>query len=116
MEAFLKYLYTEKLDKDLGSDTAAGLIIMADKYNVPRLKKELEGLLCKTLWTSNAAELLMLAWHHNADVLHKVALEYVICNLEEVMNTQEWAELVRCCPDITQQVLGGVAKKLRFKE
>ncbi len=68
---FVKYLYTDNLPED--SDALFGLLVLADKYNVAKLKFDAEARLVMTLSVGNAKEFQALAEHHGAKGLEEAA-------------------------------------------
>ncbi len=94
----LKFLYTDKCDKL--EDHAMGLLPLADKYNLPRLKLKCERWMAGNIQEVNAAEILFLANMHGSTHLTTIALNYVALHMDSVKHTMGWERLKKECPDV----------------
>ncbi len=106
---FLQFLYSDDcpgLEED-----ACGLLQLADKYNVPRLRARSEEALCRNLSPENAAGILVLSHLHESRHLKRVALHFIIGNMERVSATPGWERLVRQHPLVVQEVLAALAER-----
>ena len=81
IEQLLRFIYTDKAECTESGDTAANLLPLADKYNLPRLKAICEESICDDIDLSNAVHSLILGHLHEAKNLKAVALEFVSTNL-----------------------------------
>ena len=77
----LRFIYTDKAEGAESGDSAANLLPLADKYNLPRLKAICEESICDDIDVSNAVHSLILGHLHEAKNLKAVALEFVSTNL-----------------------------------
>jgi len=97
MACFIEYLYLGKLNnlKDLAKD----LFILADKYDVSRLKEECIESLLSSFTKDNILERLHLAFRYNNSDLKETVLAYVCdktsdSNINYIMKTEAWTKLV----------------------
>ena len=93
--------------------SASGLLTAADKYNIPRLKTICEEAMCENIEVSNAAEVLMLAYLHEAKNLQSVAVDFVTNNLTKVYETTGWKVISESHPKIMNEVVMALSAKLR---
>ncbi len=77
----MRFIYTDKAECTESGDTAANLLPLADKYNLPRLKAICEESICDDIDLGNAVHSLILGHLHEAKNLKAVALEFVSTNL-----------------------------------
>jgi len=112
LEQLLSFIYTDKLDEEKLGTVAMGLLGAADKYNVPRLKAIAERAICDNLNVDNAADALHLAHLHDAKHMKRVTLDYVIKNIDKVVETKSWGDVVRG-NEVLGEVLKSVMSKLR---
>lgn len=90
-KAFLKYLYTGKIDNI--EDVASDLMCLADKYAVKSLKEECERYICSTLDEHNAIQTLIVAHFHNFEYLEKIALMNVKHYINKIRDSNELERL-----------------------
>ena len=104
---------TFQINKDNILQSASGLLTAADKYNIPRLKTICEEAMCENIEVSNAAEVLMLGYLHEAKNLQSVAVEFVTTNLSRVSETLGWKVIAESHPKIMNEVLMTLASKFK---
>ena len=66
----------------------------ADRYRLDHLKQMCEEELVNRVEASNAADILSLAHKYNAAPLKSFALAMISRNVEQVMRTNGWKELI----------------------
>jgi len=93
MELLLSYIYTGQVT-DFKNVSVVELFKAADRYRLDHLKHMCEEELVKRVEASNAADILSLAHKYNAQPLKSFALAMISRNVEEVMRTRGWKELV----------------------
>ncbi|XP_057319019.1 speckle-type POZ protein B-like [Microplitis mediator] len=92
----LKFIYTDEID-NLNAD-AAYLLEAADKYQLLNLKSLCEESLSKSASIDNAIKLMILADLHNANQLLEFIFEFMIKNIEDVIETPEYKVLEETKP------------------
>lgn len=75
VKGMLEYLYTGETESM--PQRAPDLLRIADKYDLPDLKKDCEETICDNLTVENAAEMLNLAHLHQAQILKKCVLDFI---------------------------------------
>lgn len=93
MELLLSYIYTGQVT-DFKNVSVVELFKAADRYRLDHLKNMCEEELVKRVEASNAADILSLAHKYNAGPLKSFSLAMISRNVEEVMRTRGWKELV----------------------
>ena len=106
--------FTFQINKDNILQSASGLLTAADKYNIPRLKTICEEAMCENIEVSNAAEVLMLGYLHEAKNLQSVAVEFVTTNLSRVSETPGWKVIAKSHPKIMNEVLTTLVSKFKL--
>ena len=93
MELLLSYVYTGHVT-DFKNVSVVELFKAADRYRLDHLKHMCEEELVNRVEASNAADILSLAHKYNAAPLKSFALAMISRNVEEVMRTRGWKELI----------------------
>jgi len=93
MELLLSYIYTGQVT-DFKNVSVVELFKAADRYRLDHLKHMCEEELVKRVEASNAADILSLAHKYSAQPLKSFALAMISRNVEEVMRTRGWKELI----------------------
>jgi speckle-type POZ protein len=75
VEEMLNYMYTGEV-KSL-ADKAPKLFQIAEKYDIPGLKKKCEYSLADNLTVENAADVLIVAHFHNAEALKAKVISFI---------------------------------------
>jgi len=115
-EKLLNFIYTEKTSS-LGdivakNSLAMNLLSAADKYNIQRLKAVCEEVIGSTIEVSTAAEVVLLAYLHEATTLKTVATNFVARNYAKVKETAAWQDIIESHPKIMAEVLAVMMEKL----
>jgi len=93
MELLLSYIYTGHV-ADFKNVSVVELFKAADRYRLDHLKHMCEEELVNRVEASNAADILSLAHKYNAAPLKSFALAMISRNVEQVMRTRGWKELI----------------------
>eukprot|EP00090_Calanus_glacialis_P013558 TRINITY_DN22222_c0_g1_i1.p1 TRINITY_DN22222_c0_g1~~TRINITY_DN22222_c0_g1_i1.p1 ORF type:complete len:374 (-),score=141.01 TRINITY_DN22222_c0_g1_i1:52-1173(-) len=93
MELLLSHIYTGHV-ADFKNVSVVDLFKAADRYRLDHLKHMCEEELVNRVEASNAADILSLAHKYNAAPLKSFALAMISRNVEEVMRTRGWKELI----------------------
>ena len=111
LRELLSFIYTDRCQTE-ELYVAKGLLAAAEKYNIQALKSAAsQDELISRVEPDNATSLLAFADVHRADSLRKVALESIMENLEEILESDDWKEEVKGRAWIKDEVL----KKRRSK-
>ena len=118
VRAFLYYLYTDSIDKhpeycpDLGQ--VAGLLVMADVYDLPELRLECVRRLSRELDVEHAAVIWERAGTANEEWLRKRAASYCLTHWGRIVRTEGFRSLSRRSMlelheviDVDGRVIGG---------
>jgi len=93
MELLLSYIYTGHVS-DFKNVSVVELFKAADRYRLDHLKQMCEEELVNRVEPTNAADILSLAHKYNAQPLKSFALTMISKNVEEVLRTPGWKELI----------------------
>ena len=112
VKEMLHFIYTgvvstENVMDEIGKD----LLSAADQYQLEILKSKCEEKLCSSLEVSNSIELLVLAELHKAYKLRRMALRLVIRNMDTIVDTDVYEELVKHHPGLTMEITRSLVKK-----
>lgn len=111
LEQLLKFIYSDRVPNLTAF--ASSLLTAADKYNIPRLKTMCEESMCENLDVATAAEVLALAYLHEAKSLQSIAVEFVTNNMVKVADTVGWKIIAESHPKILNEVLMSLTVKLK---
>jgi len=93
MELLLSYIYTGHVS-DFKNVSVVELFKAADRYRLDHLKQMCEEELVNRVEPTNAADILSLAHKYNAQPLKSFSLTMISKNVEEVLRTPGWKELI----------------------
>ena len=79
---------------------AQHLLVAADRFQAPRLRRICERRLCETVEVETVATTLALAEQNHAQELKRVCLEFVSRNLGVVMQSEGYQHMTRSCPQL----------------
>merc|ERR1719348_283279 len=117
MELLLSYIYTGQVTH-FKNVSVVELFKAADRYRLDHLKHMCEEELVKRVSASNAADTLSLAHKYNAQPLKSFALGMISRNVEEVMRTQGWKELIQTDQTLLMESFDSLARyntELKYK-
>ena len=107
LHEMLTFVYTGKAPRVVSmTDTPEliqGLLSVAEKYELCRLKEMCADVMCKHLSSSNAVNTLLLADKYSSLTLREACIEFIVGHASQVMATQEWKDL-KVCPDYFKMV------------
>ena len=88
VKSVIEYMYSGRL-KDLESNSTQ-LLMAANMYDLPLLKKSCEDELISTMTVDNVVDLFVLAEDHNAVELRVVAKTMILDNKEVIVEQEGW--------------------------
>jgi hypothetical protein len=91
MSEMIRYMYTDQVPKL--KEIAVGLMIAANKYNLPGLFKICTGYLKANLSIENLVDVFIHADALELEDLEMAAIEFMISNSDEVFESAKWKEL-----------------------
>ncbi len=106
---FVRFLYSERIEKDANVNMLAMLLHLADKYDVDTLTKTCCSKLQSKMNRENASDILRLGRMYKLD-LEEVAKEYVVGQAKEVIETDSWKELLHSDPDVANDIIKRLLK------
>ncbi|KAI0109267.1 kelch domain-containing protein [Nemania sp. FL0031] len=108
VKAFLFYLYTDSIHVNDGvADLAdvAGLLVLANMYNIPRLRLLCVNRLSKELDVDHACIIWYCAGQSNEDWLRKRAANFCLTHWGRIVRTQGFLRLPRAAlVDLSQEI------------
>ena len=72
--------------------------------------------MCENIDVPNAANVLVLAYLHEAKNLQAVAVDYVTCNMNKVAETPGWKTITEGHPRIMNEVLMSLTSKFNKRQ
>ena len=108
---FLEFLYTDEL-KDMKCCNLCDLMLLADKYNIPSLKKVCEENLVLNINCSNVFERLQVATMVTAPELLETAAKFIASHRHKLYGTNEWKTTIGKNPQALDAIIKfGLAQK-----
>ncbi|XBH95396.1 hypothetical protein VPH35_085962 [Triticum aestivum] len=101
-EALLHFIYTGKVSPMIDVVMASHLLVVADRYNIGRLKHICEEKLCCHIDSDMVATSLAIAEQHGFDRLKEACLQLLASpsNLEAMMASNGYQHLKSSCPSV----------------
>jgi len=108
MQEFLRFLYTDRLDRSALERYAEQLLAAACKYQVPGLESLCENHLCASLGVHNVVSVLYLSDLYNAEQLKARALHYIAHNAKEVVQADGFFQSLSfgLCQEVIRALAG----------
>ena len=104
--AFVEYIYTAKLDKDIIEREAIAFLEMGDKYQVPGLKELAEEEMIIQLTRENMVNLLAVSDLYRAKELREATIKFTKLNMPWLREDQKrMAELKKVDMDLVLELL-----------
>ena len=102
VEEMLQFIYTGEAPRL--KEMAHSLFVIADKYQLERLKKMCEGALWEKLDVQNAVDTLLLAITHDLVELKRSCIQFITTHISKVMKTEGWGKLkaMNACEILTE--------------
>ncbi|CAF1426368.1 unnamed protein product [Adineta ricciae] len=97
VQCLLEYMYTSNVE-DINEHNAIEIFKAADKYQLEFLKQKAEIIMTNSLSISNCTMLFIVADLHNAHELKKRILNFIMRNILQVVETDDWRLLVEQHP------------------
>lgn len=101
----MTYLYTDGLDESLSFQKAMDVFIAADRFGIDRLKRICEQAILLDICAENACEIFHAADLHNATILRKKSLEFILRHYDVVVKTETFEELARTNIELTLELI-----------
>lgn len=99
----LRFIYINKVENL--SKVARQLLFCAEKYGLTDLKLLCETQICSDICSSNALDLVSYAESHNLTKLRKMAINYIVANMKEVVNAPNFKSMAIQYPEICVDIL-----------
>lgn len=111
----LQFIYTDELPEEMsGSDldpvVAQHLLMAADKFEIPRLRRICEQRLYETVDVDNVFTTLLLAEANGGTELRKKCIQCIAQNLPQLMGSREYQEHVVKDPILMAGLLEAMAE------
>lgn len=104
----LRYMYTDRVQ--VPSDSTKQLVIACDKYGLQDAKLICELELARKLSVDNAANTAVLAVVYSCSSLQEACVAFIKQNLEQVVGTGGWADIVDKYPEVVKTISELVTK------
>ncbi|CAF3323595.1 unnamed protein product [Rotaria sp. Silwood1] len=102
VRALLEYIYTSNVE-EIDEHNAVEIFKAADKYELEFLKQKAELIMMNSLSVSNCTMLYIVADLHNAHELKKRVLNFIMRNILEVTESDDWRLLVEQHPALATE-------------
>lgn len=102
VRALLEYIYTSNVE-EIDEHNAVEIFKAADKYELELLKQRAELIMMNSLSVSNCTMLYIVADLHNATELKKSVLNFIMRNILEVTESDDWRLLVEQHPALATE-------------
>ncbi|KAG8189539.1 hypothetical protein JTE90_008499 [Oedothorax gibbosus] len=90
LKRLLKFIYTDKINKDLDWAEASSLYAAADFYALDPLKQVCSEILSDGLCATSALGVLSMADLHHDQQLKSAALDFISLNDKDIIGTKDW--------------------------
>jgi hypothetical protein len=102
LEDFMKFLYSDEIN--VTRYISVDLLLLADKYNVPLLKKKCEIGLGSHIALDNAIDLITVSSRIQASILLQRTAKFIFQHLKELVDTTKWNEMVEANPKLMNEI------------
>ncbi|RWR99548.1 Kruppel-like zinc finger protein [Dinothrombium tinctorium] len=109
----LKFIYSDSIDEVEINGVASELLLAADKYYLPRLKKLCEQYLASKITVETCGYLLSLSDMANCEKLKEKVLEFSAANSIKLSETDSWKEDLSTRPYLYGEAYNALNKKLK---
>jgi len=82
VSAMIEYIYAG--ETNLKKDKLCEVLKIAEKYDLPQLRKMCEFQLCENITMANIAKALSTAYLYDSEMLKRIAIDFIISNKDEV--------------------------------
>ena len=113
-QTMLGTVYGANIDASVWKVNCSSILPAAGKYGFQTLQIEAEGWYMKYLKlnSDNVIDNLMYADGNNLLLLKKAAMEYIVEHCEEVVGSYSYTECLKKSPDLMDEVVQALSKKL----
>ena len=77
---FVQFFYKGEIELEEEGENLGSFLELAEKYDLPQLKEEVEGLAIRRLSVENMVDMFLLADHYSAKDLKKAAEDFIRTN------------------------------------
>lgn len=109
VSAMLRYIYTDAVR--VPNDIMGQLLVAADKYGLQDAKMKYELELAKQLTVDSAASIAVYAIVHSCSFLQNVCMAFIKQNLQQVVGSRSWANIIDKYPNIVKTISELVAEE-----
>ncbi|KAJ9175986.1 hypothetical protein P3X46_014481 [Hevea brasiliensis] len=85
LESLLEFLYSGSLATEKVGKHICSLTLAADKYEIPFLLKFCERYMLRSLFLSNALDVLKISYTCSNKILKETALNFIVKNMEDIV-------------------------------
>jgi len=93
--AFVEFIYTAKLDKEILAKEAVSFLELGDKYQMPGLKELAEEEMMAQLCRENMVKLLAISDLYRAEELREAAIKFTKLNMAWIRSDETRMEEVK---------------------
>ncbi|XP_049768659.1 uncharacterized protein LOC126106427 [Schistocerca cancellata] len=104
----LRYMYTDKVC--VQSDLTEQLLVVFDKYGLQDAKVRCEMKLARQVTVDSAADIAALAIAHTCSFLQKVCVAFIKQNLEQVVGSRGWANIIDRYPEAVKTICESITE------
>ncbi|MCO5555353.1 hypothetical protein L7F22_034814 [Adiantum nelumboides] len=116
LKHLVEFMYTGQLTMEALQDHSPGLMLAADKYDVPLLIEICEAYLIDTMSTKNALEVLDVATRlSSATSLKEAAMSTIVHNSETILFSREYEEFAMKNPLLAVRVSQSMMQQLKSR-
>ncbi|RWS20255.1 TD and POZ domain containing-like protein [Leptotrombidium deliense] len=95
VDAMVRFIYTDKVDDIVLTEYATEIIMIADKYDLPLLRRIAEEYVAsKLLNCETAIQYYDIADRCNCEKLKLKILEFIMNNSKKICSTNEWEKMI----------------------
>ncbi|RWS24381.1 Kruppel-like zinc finger protein [Leptotrombidium deliense] len=114
IKEMINFIYSDTVDDTKLSEIAGDLLLAADKYDLPKLKKICEQYLAaNTIKSENSGYLLTLSDSCNCVKLKEKVMDFIINNPSKICESEEWETQVGKRPYLYKEAFQALIKKQR---
>ncbi|XP_043910891.1 speckle-type POZ protein-like [Protopterus annectens] len=105
----LHFIYTGRAPNlnNMGYD----LLAAAEKFELERLKLMCENTLCRKMSVETVAEILVFADRQRRNLLKAQALDFIIYNINDIMETSGWESLMMYHPHLAREAFSSMVSR-----
>jgi len=100
----INYIYSSKCDQEMLSTNVQDFLHVAEKYDLPGLKRQCEKVLLLGLDITNLDEILELAETFNLDALRQFIIKYITRNFKSIFPTKAFKDICTKSPHLFAEI------------